>query len=60
MRENRAKELYWLDSDPHQKRSKAWTTDPMLISRLTNTVKAMRGASGETRRRLEELDEDRR
>jgi arylsulfatase A-like enzyme len=52
-RENGAKELYWLGSDPYQERSKARTADPALIERLTNTVRDMRAASGATRRQLE-------
>ena len=51
---NGSKELYFMPSDPFQQRSKARTADPALINRLTNTVKAMRGTSGEARRRLEE------
>jgi len=54
LRENGAKELYWMGPDPFQLRSKEDEADPALIRRLTNTVEAMREASGETRRRLEE------
>ena len=54
LRENGAKELYWMMSDPHQKRSKARTAKQSLINRLTDTVKAMRQAEGQERRRLEE------
>jgi arylsulfatase A-like enzyme len=54
LRENGAKELYWMKSDPYQQRSKARTANKALISHLTNRVKAMRRASGEARRRLEE------
>ena len=53
LRENGAKELYLMGTDPYQERSKARTADPALIKRLTTSVKAMREASGETRRRLE-------
>jgi hypothetical protein len=53
-RENGAKELYWMGYDPYQERSKARTADPALIERLTNSVRAMRAASGATRRQLEE------
>jgi len=53
LRENGAKELYWMKSDPHQERSKARTAKRALIERLTDTVKAMRRSTGETRRRLE-------
>jgi len=53
LRENGAKELYWLGTDPYEERSKARTADPALIERLTNTVKAMRAASGADRRQLE-------
>lgn len=53
LRENGAKELYWMGTDPHQERSKARTADPALIERLTTTVKDMRAASGATRRQLE-------
>ena len=54
LRENGAKELYWMKADPHQKRSKARTAKQSLINRLTDTVKAMRQAEGQERRRLEE------
>jgi len=53
LRENGAKELYWMGTDPYQERSKARTADPALIARLTTSVKDMRVASGETRRQLE-------
>jgi arylsulfatase A-like enzyme len=53
LRENGAKELYWMGSDPYQERSKARTADPALIERLTTTVRAIREASAEDRRRLE-------
>jgi N-acetylglucosamine-6-sulfatase len=53
LRENGAKELYWMGTDPYQERSKARSADPALIARLTDSVKALRGASGETRRKLE-------
>lgn len=53
LRENGAKELYWMGIDPHQERSNARTADPALIARLTNSVEALRQASGETRRKLE-------
>jgi hypothetical protein len=55
LRENGAKELYWMKSDPYQQRSKARTAKRALIERFTDTVKAMRRSSGETRRRLEEV-----
>jgi hypothetical protein len=54
LRENGAKELYWLGTDPYEERSKARTADPALIERLTNLVKDMRVAKGADRRRLEE------
>ena len=54
LRENGDKELYRMGPDPYQERSKARTADSALIKRLTTSVKAMREASGETRRRLEE------
>jgi len=53
LRESGAKELYWMGTDPYQERSKARSADPALIERLTNTVKAMREASGADRRQLE-------
>jgi N-acetylglucosamine-6-sulfatase len=53
LRENGAKELYWMGTDPYQERSKARSADPALIERLTNSVKSMRAASGATRRQLE-------
>jgi N-acetylglucosamine-6-sulfatase len=53
LRESGAKELYWMGTDPYQERSEARTADPALIERLTNTVEAMRAASGATRRQLE-------
>ena len=43
-----------MKSDPHQERSKARTAKQSLINRLTDTVKAMRQAEGQERRRLEE------
>ena len=46
LRENGAKELYWMKSDPHSERSKARTAKQSLINRLTDTVKAMRQAEG--------------
>jgi N-acetylglucosamine-6-sulfatase len=55
LRENGAKELYWMGTDAYQERSKARTADPALIERLTNSVKDMRSASGATRRQLEEV-----
>jgi arylsulfatase A-like enzyme len=54
LRESGAKELYLMGTDPYQERSKARTADPALIERLTNSVTAMRVASGETRRQLEQ------
>jgi len=54
LRENGAKELYWMGTDPYQERSKARTADPALIERLTTSVKDMRTASGADRRQLEE------
>jgi N-acetylglucosamine-6-sulfatase len=53
LRENGAKELYWMGTDPYQERSKARTADPALIERLTTTVQDMRAASGAARRQLE-------
>jgi arylsulfatase A-like enzyme len=54
LRENGAKELYLMGTDPYQERSTARTADPALIDRLTNSVEAMRAASGSTRRQLEQ------
>ena len=54
LRENVARELYWMKNDPHQERSKARGAKRAHIERLTDTVKAMKQASGEARRRLEE------
>jgi len=54
LRENGAKELYWMGTDPYQERSMTRTADPALIARLTTTVKDMRNASLADRRRLEE------
>jgi hypothetical protein len=54
LRENGAKELYSMGTDPYQERSKARTADPALIESLTTTVQDMRSASGAARRRLEE------
>jgi N-acetylglucosamine-6-sulfatase len=54
LRENGAKELYRMGTDPHQERSEARTADPALIEHLTNFVEDMMAASGTTRRRLEE------
>jgi hypothetical protein len=54
LHENGVKELYWMATDPYQKRNKAKQTDPALLERLTTTVKTMKTARGETRRRLEE------
>jgi hypothetical protein len=54
LRENGAKELYRMKSDPYQERSKTRAAKRALIERLTDTVKAMRAASGQARRRLEE------
>ena len=53
LREDGAKERYWMGSDPYQQWSKARTAKRALIERLTDTVKAMRAASGATRRQLE-------
>jgi hypothetical protein len=53
LRENGAKELYLMGSDRYQERSKARTAKRALIGRLTDTVKAMRVASGARRRQLE-------
>jgi N-acetylglucosamine-6-sulfatase len=53
LRENGAKELYSMGSDPYQEWSKARSADPALIERLTTSVKDMRAASGATRRQLE-------
>ena len=41
--------------DPHQLNNKAWSAVPSIRTRLTQTVEAMRVASGEERRRLEEV-----
>jgi len=54
LRENGAKELYRMKSDPYQERSKARAAKRTLIEGLTDTVKAMRTASGQARRQLEE------
>jgi hypothetical protein len=54
LRENGAKELYWMKSDPHQERNKRHKAKQSLIDRLTDMTKAMRVAEGENRRRLEE------
>jgi hypothetical protein len=54
LRENGAKELYRMGTDPYQEQSEARTADPALIERLTNTVEYLRVASGATRRHLEE------
>jgi N-acetylglucosamine-6-sulfatase len=54
LRENGAKELYWMNSDPHQERNKRHKAKQSLIDRLTDMTKAMRVAEGENRRRLEE------
>jgi arylsulfatase A-like enzyme len=54
LHENGTKELYWLKSDPHQVRNRRQAAKQSLINRLTETTKAMRGAEGQERRRLEE------
>jgi len=54
LRENGAKELYLMGTDPYQERSKARTFDPALIERLTSFVQDMRAASGAARRQLEQ------
>jgi N-acetylglucosamine-6-sulfatase len=54
LHENGTKELYWLKSDPHQLRNRRQAAKQSLINRLTETTKAMRGAEGQERRRLEE------
>jgi hypothetical protein len=54
LRENGAKELYRMKSDPYQERSKTRAAKQTLIEGLTDTVKAMRTASGQARRQLEE------
>jgi hypothetical protein len=43
-----------MKSDPYQERSKARAAKRTLIEGLTDTVKAMRAASGQARRQLEE------
>jgi arylsulfatase A-like enzyme len=53
LRENGAKELYRMNSDPFQNRSHDDEADPALIRRLTEAVEDMRRARGEERRRLE-------
>ncbi len=53
LRENGAKELYRMGADPFQNRSRHDDADPALIRRLTDTVEAMRRASGDERRALE-------
>ena len=53
LRESGAKELYWMGTDPFQQRSKARSADQSLKERLTDTVRAMKAASGATRRQLE-------
>jgi N-acetylglucosamine-6-sulfatase len=55
LRESGAKELYWMCHDPHQLRNRAWDVKPSIRERLTSTVEAMQAASGEERRRLEEV-----
>jgi hypothetical protein len=42
-----------MSADPYQERSKARSANPALIERLTDTVKAMRAASGARRRQPE-------
>jgi N-acetylglucosamine-6-sulfatase len=54
LRENGARELYLMGTDPYQELSKARTADPALVERLTNYVNNLRVASGATRRQLEE------
>ncbi|MEJ7815015.1 MAG: hypothetical protein WKF53_07555 [Rubrobacter sp.] len=44
-----------MDSDPHQMNNKAWSAVPTIGTRLTETVETMRVASGQERRRLEEV-----
>ena len=53
LRENGAKELYRMNSDPFQNRSRDEEADPALIRRLTEAVEDMRRASGDERRALE-------
>jgi hypothetical protein len=54
LRENGKMELYFLDSDPYQERSVARMAEAALLERFTHYVQAMREASGEARRELEE------
>ena len=53
LRENGARELYYMGADPFQNRSRHEEADPALIRRLTEAVEAMRAARGEERRALE-------
>jgi arylsulfatase A-like enzyme len=48
------RELYWMESDPYQMRSKAATADQDMMDRLEDYTLAMKEASGDELRRLEE------
>ena len=54
LRENGHRELYWMESDPYQMRSKAETADQAMVQQMEDYVVAIRSASGDERRRLEE------
>jgi N-acetylglucosamine-6-sulfatase len=53
LHENGTKELYSMGTDAFQERSMPRTADPVLMQRLTTSVKDMRAARGEKRRQLE-------
>jgi N-acetylglucosamine-6-sulfatase len=54
LRENGHRELYWMESDPYQMRSKAESADQAMVQRMVHYAVAIRNASGDERRRLEE------
>jgi N-acetylglucosamine-6-sulfatase len=54
LRENGFRELYWMEADPYQLSSKADQADQAMVNRMVDYVVAIRNASGDERRRLEE------
>jgi N-acetylglucosamine-6-sulfatase len=54
LHENGLKELYWMDSDPHQLNNVRQSTDQSMIDDLTDKVNQLKSKSGQARRDVED------
>jgi hypothetical protein len=54
LHENGLKELYWMDSDPHQLNNVRQSTDQSVIDDLTDKVNQLKSKSGQARRDVED------